>query len=87
MKFLDLIKNPFGNVALVIVCAFTCLLCFGNENGSHNFEGLFAILVFLFSGFATLSLYLLVYIITKVNYWFISWIGVIIMICMALLVF
>jgi hypothetical protein len=88
MKFLQLLKNPFANVALVVLCSLICLFSSGNEtNGSHNFEGLFAILVFLFSGFITLSLYFIAYMITKKNNWFICWIGILSMICISFFVF
>jgi hypothetical protein len=88
MKFFEILKKPFTNVILVIISVLICLLSTGNNHvGSHNFEGLFAILVFMFLGFAILCLYLLLYIMTKNNYWFVCWIGVLIMIFVALFLF
>jgi hypothetical protein len=66
MKFNKFITNPITNITLVVFCALICLLSSGSESqGSHNFEGLFAILVFLFLSSTTLGLYLLSYLITK----------------------
>ncbi len=88
MKSIKFITSPITNVALVLICALTCLLSSGSEStGSDNFEGIFAILIFLFLGTTTLGLYLLYYLITKKNYWYLCALGNLIMIYVAVFKF